>query len=114
MMMQPINYDLVVSGLSLLTGLYVFIWKLHAINRKIYTPFLPSMVVASGLMYWAVLMVVSYAAVYHRPEWLYELEWQGTWGYTIGRMLNAICWGLTLFCIVSYAPKCRDDRKFKL
>lgn len=112
--MQPINYDLVVSGLSLLAGLYAFIFKLSAFNRRIYTPFLPAMVIASGILYWGELMLVSFAAVYHHPEWLYPLEWTGTWGYTVGRLLNAVCWFMTLFCIISYAPKCRNDKKFDL
>lgn len=112
--MQPIHYDLLMSFISLLAGFYVFIFKLHALNRKIYTPFLPAMVVASGILYWSELMLVSFAAVYHHPEWLYQLKWTGTWGYTAGRLLNAICWSITLFCVVSYAPKCRNDRKFRL
>ena len=112
--MQPIDYDLLVSFISLLAGLYVFVFKLNALNRKVYTPFLPTMVVASGILYWCELMLVSFAAVYHHPEWLYQMEWTGTWGYTVGRLLNAICWSITLFCIVSYAPKCRNDRKFRL
>lgn len=112
--MQPIHYDLLVSFMSLLAGIYVFVFKLHALNRKIYTPFLPTMVVVSGILYWGELMLVSFAAVYHHPEWLYQLKWTGTWGYTAGRLLNAICWSITLFYVVSYAPKCRNDRKFRL
>ena len=112
--MQPIHYDLAVSFLSLLAGFYVLAFKLHGFNPRTYTPFLPSMVVASGIMYWGMLLLVSFASVYHHPEWLYKVEWQGTWGYTAARLLNAICWSITLFCVVRYAPKCRNDRKFRL
>lgn len=112
--MKPINYDLVVSAISLLAGFYVLFFKLKAHNPKVYTPFLPAMVVASGVLYWCELMLVSFAAVYHHPEWLYQMEWQGTWGYTTGRILNAVCWSITLACIVSYAPKCRKESKVEL
>lgn len=112
--MKPIHYDLLLSFICLIAGLYVFVFKLKALNPRIYTAFLPAMVAASGILYWGELMLVSFAGVYHHPEWLYQAQWVGTWGYTAGRLLNSICWALTLFCIVSYAPKCRNDKKFDL
>ena len=89
-MILPIHYDLGVSIIGLLAGLYVFAFKIHVFNPRTYTPFLPAMVVASGIMYWGMLLMVSFASVYHQPEWLYKIEWQGTWGYTAARMLNAL------------------------
>lgn len=112
--MQPINYDFLVSFISFLAGLYVFVFKLRSFNPRTYTPFLPAMVVASGIMHWGMLLMVSFAAVYHQHEWLYKTEWQGAWDYTAARLLSAICWSITLFCVVRYVPKFRDDRKFRL
>ena len=112
--MLPIHYDLGMSVIGLLAGLYVFVFKLHGFNPRTYTPFLPAMVVVSGIIGWGMLLLVSFASVYHHPEWLFKVEWQGTWGYSAARMLNAICWLITLFCVVKYAPKCRNDREFRL
>lgn len=106
--MKPIHYDLIVCIVSLLFGLYMF-YKIGVLNRRIYTPFLPAMVISSGLIYWGALLLVSYAAVYHEPSWLYvgQVEWSGTWGYTAGRILNGVCWLLTLAAIKKYLKSMR-------
>ena len=112
--MNPIDYDFYVSLVSLLAGLYVLFVKLKAHKRLVYTSPMGALVVLSGVLYWGVLFLVSYAAIYHEPSWLYNKGWTGSWGYTLGRLLNALCWIVTLVFVCFYAPKCKRDSKFNL
>ena len=112
--MNPIDYDFYVSLISLVAGLYVLFVKLKAHRRIIYTSPMAAYVVLSGILYWGVLFLVSYAAIYHEPSWLYSEGWNGSWGYTLGRILNALCWAATLIFVCIYAPKSKFESKFKL
>lgn len=94
--MSPIKYDLAICLISLLAGVVMF-FKIGAFDRDNYTPMVFAMTVASGILYWLVLLLVTSAAIYHVPSWLdTKTGWQGTWGYTGGRILNGICWLLML------------------
>ena len=105
--MNPINYDLIVCIVSLIAGVFMFI-KIGAFNRRNYTPLIFAMVICSGILYWSALLLVTYAAIYHVPTWLdIHNEWFGTWGYTSGRILNGMCWLLTLAAINYYLPLIR-------
>lgn len=105
--MNPINYDLIVCIVSLIAGVFMFV-KIGAFNRRSYTPLIFAMVIASGILYWAALLLVTYAAIYHVPTWLdTNTEWFGTWGYTASRILNGVCWLLTLVAINYYLPLIR-------
>lgn len=105
--MKPINYDLIVCIVSLFAGFFMFI-KIGAFNRRSYTPLIFAMVICSGILYWAALLLVTYAAIYHIPSWLdINTEWFGTWGYTASRILNGVCWLLTLVAINYYLPLIR-------
>ena len=112
--MKPIEYDLWVSVICWLAGLYIFIWKLKAFDRRVYTPFVPSMIVVSGLLYWAVLILVSSGAIYHHPQFLDQAQWEGTWGYTFGRLMNAICWAWMMVYIAIRSAKCQKESNFDL
>lgn len=94
--MNPVNYDLIVCVVSLIAGFFMF-FKIGAFCRKSYTPMLFVMTIAGGILYWCSLLLATYAAIYHIPSWLdSSVNWAGTWGYTSGRILNSICWLLTL------------------
>lgn len=109
--MNPINYDLIVCIVSLIAGVFMFV-KIGALSRRAYTPLLFAMVIASGIVYWLELLLVTYAVIYHVPAWLdIHNEWFGTWGYTSGRILNAMCWLLTLVAINYYLPLIRRCKK---
>ena len=97
--MNPVNYDLIVCIVSLIAGVIMF-FKIGALSRRSYTPVLFAMTVAIGILYWSDLLLVSYASIYHVPSWLdTHSEWAGTWGYTSGRILNGLCWLLTLIAL---------------
>lgn len=105
--MKSINYDLVVCVVSLFAGLFMFI-KIGAFNRRNYTPLIFAMIICSGILYWLALLLVTYATIYHVPTWLdTNSEWFGTWSYTSSRILNGICWLLTLVAINYYLPLIR-------
>ena len=109
--MNPINYDLIVCIVSLIAGVFMFI-KIGAFNRRSHTPLIFAMVIASGILYWSALLLVTYAAIYHIPSWLdITTGWFGTWGYTASRILNGICWLLTLVAINYYLPLIRRCKK---
>ncbi len=106
--MNPINYDLIVCIVSLAAGIFMFV-KIGALNRRSYTPVIFALVTASGLLYWSALLLVTYAAIYHVPSWLdITTEWFGTWGYTASRILNGVCWLLTLAMMHYYLPMIRQ------
>ncbi len=105
--MNPVDYDLLVCIVSLIAGFFMFI-KIGALSRKSYTPLLFMMTVASGILYWCSLLLASYAAIYHVPAWLDQAaNWVGTWGYTSSRILNCVCWLITLATIYKYLPLIR-------
>lgn len=105
--MKSISYDLVVCVVSLIAGLFMFI-KIGAFNRRNYTPLIFAMIICSGILYWLALLPVTYATIYHVPTWLdTNSEWFGTWSYTSSRILNGICWLLTLVAINYYLPLIR-------
>lgn len=112
--MQPIEYDFILSIVSLLGGIYVLVFTLKALNRQAYTPFVPAMITVTGILYWCVLALVSIGAIYHRPEFLDQAEWHGTWGYTIARVMNSACWAWTLVYIAIKSAKCRKESNFEV
>lgn len=106
--MNPVNYDLIVCIVSLIAGFFMFV-KIGVLSRRSYTPVLFAMTVASGILYWSNLLLVSYASIYHVPSWLdTAADWAGTWGYTSGRILNSICWLLTLATLNWCLPIVRE------
>ena len=108
--MKPINYDLIVCIVSLFAGFFMFI-KIGALNRRSYTPLIFAMVICSGILYWSSLLLVTYAAIYHVPSWLdINIEWFGTWGYTASRILNGVCWLLTLIAFNCCLPTIRQHK----